>query len=108
MIDALLIQMDVQSSAYFTQTASLSGQTFTFKFLWNERDKSFYMDVQTNDGVKRSIRMVPGRPLLGNSQVTDRGDFYLLSEDSKADPDNIEYEQYGKMWNLFWVPNAEE
>lgn len=107
MVDALVVPMDVQSSAYFTQTATLSGQTFTFKFLWNERDKSFYMDVQTNDGVKRSIRLVPGRPLLGKSQVTDRGDFYLLSEDSKADPDNIEYSQYGSMWNLFWVPNAE-
>lgn len=105
---AYLIPMDVEDSAHFTQTVSLSGTVFSFRFLWNERDKHFYMDVSTTDGERKGVRIVPNSPLLGNSSVTTDGDFYLLSKDANADEDNIEYSQYGTMWNLYWVPFDQE
>lgn len=103
-----LIPMSVEASSHFTQTVSLSGTVFSFRFLWNERDGRFYMDVSTTDGERNGIRMVPNSPLLGNSPVTTDGDFYLLSRDSNADENNIEYSQYGTMWNLYWVPFDQE
>lgn len=103
-----MIPMNVDASAHFTQTASLSGTVFSFRFIWNERDGHFYMDVSTTEGELKGVRIVPNSPLLGNSSVTTDGDFYLLSKDSKADEDNIEYSQYGTMWNLYWVPFDQE
>ena len=103
-----VVPMSVEGSAYFTQTVNLSGQAFSFRFLWNERDQHFYMDVETTDGKKNSVKLVPNNALLGKSSVTDLGDFYLLSQDSSADPDNIEYSQYGSVWNLYWIPFDQE
>lgn len=100
--------MNVEASSHFTQTVSLSGTVFLFRFLWNERDKHFYMDISTTDGERTGVRVVPNSPLLGNSSVTTDGDFYLLSKDANADEGNIEYSQYGTMWNLYWVPFDQE
>ena len=72
-----VVPMSVEGSAYFTQTVNLSGQAFSFRFLWNERDQHFYMDVETTDGKKNSVKLVPNNALLGKSSVTDLGDFYL-------------------------------
>lgn len=103
-----LVPMSVEGSAYFTQTVNLSGQSFSFRFLWNERDQHFYMDVETVDGKRNSVKLVLNCPLLGKTPVTDLGDFYLLSQDSSADPENIGYSQYGSVWNLYWVPFDQE
>ena len=108
MTETYLIPMDVVSSAYFTQTANLSGQAFSFRFLFNERDGFFYMDVETNEGKREGVRMVPNSPLLGQSGVTTLGDFYLLSSNAEADQDNIKYEDYGNVWNLYWIPFDQE
>ena len=102
--------MNVEASAYFTQTVSLSGMAFSFRFLYNERDGFFYMDVSTTDGERRGLRMVPNSPLLGGDGggVTTLGDFYLMTDSPDADASNIEYSQYGSIWNLYWVPFDQE
>ena len=107
-MNGFLIPMKVENSSHFTQTVSLSGMAFTFRFLWNERDGHFYMDVSTTEGERKGIRIVPNSPLLGDSDVTSDGELYLLSKESKADEDNIEYSQYGSVWNLYWVPFEQE
>lgn len=103
-MDAVLVPIDVTGASCFTQTCVCYGVTFSFRFLWNERDGRFYMDVSTNDGIRRSVRLVPNSPLLGEKSVTDKGDFYMLSQDSKAAPSNIGYFDYGTVWKLYFVP----
>ena len=103
-MNAVLVPLDVTRSSTFTQTCVCYGVTFRFRFAWNERDGKFYMDVSTNDGERYSVRLVPNSPLLCEKSVTDLGDFYLLSQDSKADPSNIGYFDYGTKWNLYFVP----
>ena len=103
-MEAVLIPIDLTDSSYFTQTCACYGVTFAFRFLWNERDGHLYMDVSTVDGERNGIRMVPNSPLLGNSSVTDIGDFYLLSDEAGADSSDIKYEDYGTVWKLYFVP----
>lgn len=103
-----MVPMDTASSAHFTQTVNLSGTTFSMRFIYNERDGFFYMDVSTSDGERKGVRLVPNTPLLGDSDVTSLGDFYLLSEDSGAAEYPERYEDYGTKWNLYWIPNDQE
>lgn len=98
------IPVNASESAYITQSVNLSGTAFTFRFLWNERDNRWYMDVKTNAGEKTSIRIIPNDRLLGeNSPVTAAGDFMLLSTEINADPEKMEYADFGNKWKLCWV-----
>jgi len=103
-MNAYKIPMNTEASSYFTQSVNLDGTAFSLRFLWNARDGFFYMDVSTTEGERTGIRMVPGSPLLGKSPVTDKGDFYLLSEDSSAGDGPQSYDDFGAKWNLYWVP----
>ncbi len=98
------VPVNASESAYITQSVNLSGIAFAFRFLWNERDYCWFMDVKTNDGEKTSVRIIPNERLLGkNNPVTAAGDFMLLSTEITADPKAIEYADFGNKWKLYWV-----
>ena len=102
---SFLIPIDVEQSAYFTQSVSIEGETFNFRFLWNSRDELWYMDVSSVTGTENGVRIVPNSPLLSSKRVTNNGNFYLFKSSVDADENDMKYEDFGKNFQLYFVPN---
>lgn len=100
-----LIQVDVEQSSYFTQSVSVEGETFNFRFLWNERDSLWYMDVSSVNGSENGIRLIPNENLLISKRVTRKGNFMLLQTSSDANPNDMKYSDFGNKFQLYFIPN---
>lgn len=102
---AFLIPIDVDKSAYFTESVSVEGETFNLRFLWNSRDEFWYMDVSSVTGTENGIRIVPNSPLISSKSVTNKGNFHLFKSSVDADETEMKYEDFGKKFQLYFVPN---
>ena len=102
---AFLIPIDVDKSAYFTESVSIEGETFNLRFLWNSRDEFWYMDVSSVTGTENGIRIVPNSPLILSKRVTNKGNFHLFKSSVDAEENEMKYEDFGKKFQLYFVPN---
>ncbi len=87
-----ILRIDMpQDSPQFVQQTQLDGETYTFRFHWNEREEAWYLQIGDVDDVPiiSSRKLVANWPLL--MRVTDSrrppGELYLVDPTgSDTDP----------------------
>jgi hypothetical protein len=52
----------------YQYSVSIEGVNRIFRFVWNERNTSWHLDISNDDGtvIVRGLRLVPQTPLLGD------------------------------------------
>jgi len=97
-----IIPFDPTLSSYQTFSVNLGDFVASFRLLWNERDGSWYMDVDSDIGKNSSVRLVPDSPLLGRfNRLGYEGDFRCLKTDASA-TNSLGYDQLGSAYSLVW------
>jgi len=86
-----------QNVPQFVQQTQLDGRTYTFRFHWNERERSWYLEIGDVDDVPivASRKLVANWPLL--QRVTDErrppGEIFVVNataDDSDPDLDDLD------------------
>ena len=99
----LLIPFNPKVSSDQSFTVDIGGSVVSFRMLWNGRDQAWYMDLTSNFGTARSVKLVPNSPLLeGKADMGINGDFYVIRKDAQA-PSTIGFFDLGATWGLYWL-----
>lgn len=103
----ITIPIDTSRSSYFTLSVNLGEVTCSFRFLWNERDMSWYCDFSSSNGKNLGVRIVKENFLLGDrNNIGADGDFRVLKANKTAGPD-ITYDNFGSDYILVWATSSE-
>ncbi len=103
----ITIPIDTTQSSHFTLAVNISDVVCNFRFLWNERDSSWYCDFSSSNGQNLGIKVVRDNGLLGSrSNIGADGDFRVLKANKTAE-DKITYENFGNDYILVWGTSSE-
>lgn len=99
------IPLDFSNSGYMTETCNVNGRMFQFRFLFNQVDNFFYMDVKTNKGERLGIKCIPESTLLDESSglFDGKGRFIILRQSTQLDKEFIDFFDFGNGWDLFFL-----
>lgn len=103
----ITIPIDTSKSSHFTFSVNIGDVMCNFRFLWNERDSSWYCDFSSSNGSNLGVKLVKDNNLLGSrSRIGADGDFRVLKTNKTA-YDDITYENFGSDYSLVWGSTAE-
>ena len=76
----------------------LNEELFTLTFKYNERDTSWYFDIDTEAGasIVQGLKAVPNYPVINNVRVEGRPAGEVVFLDSRADPQPPTQEELGE------------
>jgi hypothetical protein len=78
-------------NAVYTQRSDLDGRAYVLRFVYNQRETKWYVDLSDQDGVSiyAGIKLVSNFPLI--RRVTDArrppGELYVIDNFGQPDPD---------------------
>jgi len=72
----------------WNQRTTLDGTVFGFRFIWNDRDETWYFDLFDEDGnrLRSGVRVVPNFIALYRYVSVDRPAGVFFPYDSRPDP----------------------
>lgn len=98
-------QIPVQHYPDVTQQCELSGETFSLRLRWNEREQAWHLDLSTLDGeaIASGVRLVTSFPLLRRNLHPSRppGDLYVL--DNRGFDAEPTLAEFGTRFTLVYV-----
>jgi hypothetical protein len=99
-------------SARFSYDIELAGELFRLFFSWNARETSWYMDIQdqNENNILTGIKMVPMYQLLRQYRAyatLPDGDFMLWDLRQDSDNSNVNFDNFGKRYQLLFVSREE-
>lgn len=92
------IQLPLFNDVYYSYTMNIEQENLTFVFRYNERSKSYYVDIYNQDGVPQilGVRIVPEYPLANNHKIGNLTGYFSveakhpsLIEKTRTEPENI-------------------
>lgn len=100
------------TSSKWTYNIELGDTVFQLSYSWNSRESSWYLDVDTVDGINliRGIKLLPSFNLLRQYPWVTRalkGIFYLLDNENKPTTSGVTYDNLGKRYQLVFATFSE-
>lgn len=95
--------------SYFTHKVNLDETTVAMRFLWNEFDNHFFLDVENTRATIKGTRLIPNWCLYstyGDKSFLNDGDLILLPLVELDQPD-LGFDTFGKEWGLFYATDEE-
>ncbi|MBV6340984.1 phage baseplate plug family protein [Candidatus Magnetobacterium casense] len=100
------IAINVRVNPYYRGVKALDGNTYTFRFHWNNTLEKWYMDILgiSNDVAVCGIALTCGKDLLASHGYYELGELWVVDNDgANADPN---YDDIGSRWTLEYTPAA--
>lgn len=92
---------------YFTESVNVGDVSLSMRFMWNERDNHWYVDLESVDGKNNGVRVVTNTPLLaGKNRCLVNGDLIVL-QNTTDEIKELGYENLGTDFLLFYMSNGE-
>ena len=92
---------------YFTESVNVGGVSLSMRFMWNERDQHWFIDLESVDGKNNSVRLVVNTPLLsGKNKCLKSGDLLVL-QNTTDEIKTLGYENLGTDFLLFYMSYEE-
>lgn len=107
----MALRLDVLDSPDGSYKVSLEGQVFTIKTRYNSRTESWYLSVETNEGVIITSyeKMIPKQALVQyNTEMFASGNLYLVNntQDASLIPERDSLGS-GKIFELYYLTEDE-
>lgn len=93
---------------FYTQTSELDGVDYILIFRYNQREKCFYLSLQTSEEIEivSGLKLVCDVPLLAfhRNANTPAGELFIFSAETNTDPPDIGELGEGKRCTLVYFP----
>ena len=92
---------------YFTESVNVGDVSLSMRFMWNDRDQHWFLDLESVDGKNNGVRVVVNTPLLsGKNNCIKAGDLIVL-QNTTDEIKSLGYENLGTDFVLFYMSHEE-
>jgi len=93
------------TESWYRETVKLDGSEYVLTFAWNERERRWYMDMETIDGtaIAYGVKIVADAVLLKGVTNDLRPRGLLLSTDMTAEGVDPDIRDLGSRVKLFYI-----
>lgn len=92
----------------YTQSVTLDGTRYDFRFIWNQREEFWYFTISLDDEVVvGSTKIVPDWPLLRRDMQTNQPPGELIAFDTTGVNETIAFGDLGQKVILYYGDAAE-
>lgn len=100
-----MFEIPLKTYSSYVEQITLDGEQYTFKFIWNTRDSSYYLSIIKADKLLlAAVRLVVNWEVLHNYTNSElpKGSLFII--DQKSDDDTYVKEDFGNRIKLIYIP----
>lgn len=101
------IPLKAGGSAQRTLSVNISGVSLAIRLYWNDRDGSWYADLESVDGKNNGIKLVTNTPLLANKNRCINGGDLVVLKSTLDTKDPLGFENLGSEYTLNYIDDDE-
>ena len=101
------IPLKAGGSALRTLSVNISGVSLAIRLYWNDRDQSWYADLESVDGKNNGVKLVTNTPLLASKNRCLNGGDLVVLKSTLDTKDPLGFDNLGSEYTLNYVDDEE-
>lgn len=91
----------------FTESVNVGDVSLSLRFMWNQRDMHWFVDLESVDGRNNGVRLVVNTPLLAYRNRCLKGGDLVVLQTTTDEIKQLGFDNFGKDFSLFYMTSEE-